>query len=218
MLKHAWVRGPGPVGMVARQHEWLAVNVLLQEAQIDPTQVVLFLVDDAGQFRGRLQAGEDLPKPFPDIETLAANGVTGFAPATLGRLDELMARPPEARWQFWSDQFDRCIRCHACRQACPRCNCEQCFVEKNRPQWFPTAADGPGNFAWHVVRAFHLAGRCVGCGSCESVCPAGIPINLLSAAMARSALKHFGFRAGVAPGEMPLQAAFRAGDAEDFIV
>jgi ferredoxin len=98
------------------------------------------------------------------------------------------------------------------------CGCEQCFTDKNQPQWFPTAADGPGNFAWHLLRAFHLAGRCVGCGACQEACPAKIPLNLLGAAMARSALKHFGHRAGVDPKGAPLQSDFKPDDQEDFIL
>ncbi len=98
------------------------------------------------------------------------------------------------------------------------CNCTQCYADKNQPQWFPTAADGPGNFSWQVVRAFHLAGRCIGCGACQAACPAEIPINLLGAAMARSALKHFDHRAGLDPKATPLQSEYKQTDGESFIL
>jgi ferredoxin len=98
------------------------------------------------------------------------------------------------------------------------CGCEQCFNDKNQPQWFPTAADGPGNFSWHVMRAFHLAGRCVGCGSCANACPEGVPLDLLNAAMARSAWKHFSHRAGANASGPPLQSDYKPGDQEEFIL
>jgi ferredoxin len=91
-------------------------------------------------------------------------------------------------------------------------------MDKSTPQWFPTAPDGPGNFAWQIVRAFHLAGRCIGCGACQRACPVGIRLNLLNAAMARSAFKHFQYRSGFDPKGVPVQADFRPEDKEDFIL
>ncbi len=218
LLKHPWIKASAPVGIVTRRREWLAINVILQDKQLDPAQIVMFVVDEGGQFAGRMPPGPQAAELFPGVAQLSWDALVGFSESTLAQLDELMARTPQERWAFWTGQFDRCIKCYACRQSCPLCNCDECFADRNQPQWFPTAADGPGNFAWHLVRAFHLAGRCIGCGACESACPCGIPINLLSAAMARSALKHFGFRAGLSMSDPPLQAAFRSDDDEAFIL
>ena len=208
-----------PVGIVARRGEMLAINVLLQEQQIDPAKVVVFAIDDGGKFLGTM-----------DLDTAAtalvhksalpalAQEPSGFSPEIFRQLDELMAKPAEERWSFWAGHFARCLKCFACRGACPMCSCDTCFFDRNQPQWFPTAADGPGNLAWHVVRAFHLAGRCVGCGACQKACPAGIPLNLLGAAMARSSLKHFDHRAGADPKALPVQADFKPDDKESFIL
>ncbi len=78
-------------------------------------------------------------------------------------LDRLMAKSPAERWAFWKAEFARCVKCYACRQVCPMCYCERCIVDKNRPVVIDTSATLKGNFAWHITRAFHLAGRCVGC-------------------------------------------------------
>ena len=32
---------------------------------------------------------------------------------------ELEKLEPEARWAFWQEELGRCVRCHACREACP---------------------------------------------------------------------------------------------------
>jgi ferredoxin len=215
LLKNPKLKAVLPLGMVARRSEILSLNVLAQESQIDPAKLVIFAVADDGKFLGTM----DLTAASAAmLKELPANRPVGFSDATLKSLDELMAKPPGERWTFWREQSAKCIKCYACRGSCPMCGCEQCFADKNQPQWFPTAADGRGNFSWHLMRAFHLAGRCVGCGSCTSACPAGIPLDLLNAAMARSALKHFTHRAGVNPSDAPLQSDYLPNDKEDFIL
>jgi len=36
-------------------------------------------------------------------------------------LAEYEAMDKDARWKFWKEQLDKCIRCYACRKACPMC-------------------------------------------------------------------------------------------------
>jgi coenzyme F420-reducing hydrogenase delta subunit/ferredoxin len=218
VLKNPQLAALTPIGIVARESEILSLNVLLQEAQIDRQLVSVFLIGADGRFRSvmNLDAAERA-EAREGVSRLPIHQPVGFSQKVFDDLDALMAKTPEERWAFWREQSARCVKCYACRQGCPMCYCEQCYAEKNQPQWFPTAADGPGNLAWHITRSFHLAGRCVGCGACEEACPAGIHLNLLGAALARSALRHFEFRAGVDPDQPPLQSAFRSDDPEDFI-
>ena len=215
LLKNPKLKTLLPLGLMARHDEVRSLNVLAQEAQIDPAKIVVFAVADDGKFLGAMDlaaASAALLREQP------ADQPAGFSAETLKALDELMAKPPGERWAFWQEQSAKCIKCYACRGSCPMCGCEQCFTDKNQPQWFPTAADGRGNFSWHLMRAFHLAGRCVGCGSCNRACPVGIPLELLNAAMARSALKHFSHRAGADPSGPPLQSDYLPNDKEDFIL
>lgn len=207
-----------PAGIVARRGEMLAINVLLQEQQIDPAKIVVFAIDEAGKFLGTMDLDTAAEALVNKSVPPSSDEPSGFSPELFKQLDELMAKPAEARWDFWAGQFARCVKCYACRGACPMCSCDTCFFDRNQPQWFPTAADGPGNFAWQVIRAFHLSGRCVGCGACQGACPAGIPLNLLGAAMARSSLNNFGHRAGADPEAPPLQADFKPDDKESFIL
>lgn len=39
------------------------------------------------------------------------------------------------RFSFWEGEFSRCIKCYACRAACPMCWCRRCVVDNNQPQW-----------------------------------------------------------------------------------
>jgi ferredoxin len=50
--------------------------------------------------------------------------------------------------------------------------------------------------AFHLGRAYHLAGRCIGCDECERVCPVGIPISLLNRMLADEMAASFDHHAG----------------------
>ena len=156
----------------------------------------------------------------PDIGPAGAalkDGATNQpAPAT-HPLDILMQKSPAERMSFWAKEFERCVKCYACRQVCPLCYCERCIADKNRPVAIDTSATPKGNFAWHITRAFHLAGRCVGCGECARACPVGIPLGLLNLTLARAAEKHFGYQAGMDPKIEPLIGSYALTDKEDFI-
>ena len=119
------------------------------------------------------------------------------------RFAALMAMPPAERMAFWAEEFNRCVKCYACRQVCPMCYCERCIVDKNRPIAIDPAPSTKGNFAWQIARAFHLAGRCVGCGECSRACPAGIDIALLNISLHIAAQKNFGYEAGADPKAEP---------------
>ncbi len=79
------------------------------------------------------------------------------------------------RWGRWQEEFSKCIRCYACRNVCPLCNCEDCFVDRLDPQWVERGTDTKTNAEYLIMRAYHLAGRCIECGACEEACPVDIP-------------------------------------------
>ncbi|MDO4586609.1 MAG: 4Fe-4S dicluster domain-containing protein [Planctomycetia bacterium] len=133
------------------------------------------------------------------------------------KLAKLKAMTQEERFAYWKKEFSRCVKCYACRQNCPLCYCNQCVVDKNRPIRIDTSATLKGNFAWNILRAFHLAGRCVGCGACSSACPAGIDLDLLNLSLSIAAEDNFNFVSGKELGTAPLIGTFSENDREDFI-
>ena len=114
----------------------------------------------------------------------------------LDQIQELEDMPARERWEWWDGQFSKCIRCYACRQVCPFCYCEQCIADENQPQWIERSSTVVNNRMWNTIRAFHMVGRCTGCGECDRACPVGIPLNLLNLKMAREVKGAFGYVAG----------------------
>lgn len=130
---------------------------------------------------------------------------------------KLQAMSREARWAWWQAELGRCVKCYACRQTCPMCYCPTCTMDVNRPQWVPVASHDLGNLEYHIVRAMHLAGRCVQCGECGKACPVGIPVHLLTMFAEESAVSQFGQRAGHSSKLDYALSTFRPDDKESFI-
>jgi ferredoxin len=151
------------------------------------------------------------------VEAHVAQQPRGLTAPEQAEIDRIDALPLAERWQWWAGEFERCFKCYACRAACPLCYCARCITDVNQPQWIPVASDPLGNLEWNVVRAMHLAGRCVDCGSCAQACPQGIRIDLLNRVLAREALQNFGAEAGVSTRKDYALAAFKPDDKEEFI-
>jgi len=133
------------------------------------------------------------------------------------KIKELEDMPPEQRWEFWKQQFSRCIRCYACRQVCPACFCQRCFVEESEPQWVSPVPRWQENLIFQAIRIIHVAGRCTDCGECERACPAGIPLRSLTKKMDDLVDELFHYKAGIDKDAPPLMTAYEYEEAEDLI-
>ncbi len=135
------------------------------------------------------------------------------------RFDEVRkieAMSPEERFAFFKAELSKCIRCNACRNVCPACSCRKCVFDSTKFDSAQKAnSDSFEEKMFHIIRAFHVAGRCTDCGECSRVCPQGIPLHLLNRKFIKDINTLYGdFCAGEsAEGATPL-TSFTFGDAE----
>jgi len=131
---------------------------------------------------------------------------------------EIESKPSDEKWAFFDEAFSACTRCYACKNACPLCYCPTCFVDESRPQWVGKGTDPVDVRTYHMLRAVHCAGRCTECGACESACPMGIPVRLLTRKMEKTVGERWGLEAGLSTETRPAQDTFRLDDPEEFIM
>jgi len=125
---------------------------------------------------------------------------------------ELLAKPMERRLEFWTAQFRKCNKCYGCTVNCPVCFCDECLLEERT---FTPEKGIPPGFAFHLIRAMHLADKCVECGECERSCPADIPLLALRKMVNRDIGEMFGFVAGDPEKVSPLLTTLEGEPMED---
>lgn len=150
--------------------------------------------------------GEELP--LPELQ------------GRFARIEEIENMSVDERYKFFEDILSTCIRCYACRQHCVACNCRTCIFDDTKPQWVGRETNVTDNLMYHLVKALHMAGRCVECGECERVCPVDIPLMLINEKLIQDVNKYFGpYEAGMeyVEGAKPPLSVYRENDPDDFI-
>jgi coenzyme F420-reducing hydrogenase delta subunit/ferredoxin len=216
-LKRKEVQALGKPAVVVKPCDEKSLIVLEKESQIARPDLHVIGMACEGVGEPKCTFCNARTPRFSDKAFGQPSGPEPPAPPPPNRFAELMAKTPRERMAYWAEQFDRCVKCYACRQVCPLCYCERCIVDKNRPIAIDPAPSMKGNFAWQIARAFHLAARCIGCGECSRACPAGIDLALLNIALHKAAQENFGYEAGFDPAAEPVLGAYSLQDKEDFI-
>jgi ferredoxin len=130
---------------------------------------------------------------------------------------EIEALPPQEKAAYFEKLLAPCIRCYACRNACPLCYCPTCFTDESRPQWVGKGQDLTDVSTFHFLRAYHCAGRCTDCGACERSCPVGINMRVLTKKLEKDCLELFGWEAGLDTDVRPPLDTYKPGDPDEFI-
>ncbi len=149
---------------------------------------------------------------------LAADVLVGAArtpaPQPVPCQDAFDALPQAEKLAFWEATMARCIRCYACRNACPLCVCrDHCIATTRDPLWLGQENSPAENFMFQMIHVLHLAGRCTECGECERSCPVDIPLLLLRRSMNRVTEELFDYQAGTTPGQTPPLLTFQVEEA-----
>ncbi len=140
--------------------------------------------------------------------------------ARFDEVSKLEAMTPGERFDFWRNELSRCIRCNACRNVCPACSCEKCvFDNPDSGVRNKAAADSFEENLFHIIRAFHVAGRCTDCGECSRVCPQNIPLHLLNRKFIKDINELYGdYQAGADMETKSPLTDYTQGDCEPSVV
>jgi len=158
------------LGIVARGCDERAYIEMAKRNQIDPDRLLIL---------GIVCTAEDAEKchcqrPFPENLMVGTPPAPGSRNPMVSKYEEL---PLEKRDAFWRRQFAKCFKCYGCRNICPECFCEDCALEN--ADWIEPGQLAPSFPMFHLIRAMHMASRCVACRQCDLVCPAHIPLTVL---------------------------------------
>ena len=132
------------------------------------------------------------------------------------QVEELEKMTADQRFEFWQSQLSKCIRCNACRDVCPACTCEKCvFDNPNSGVENKAPANSFEEKMFHIIRAFHVAGRCTDCGECSRVCPQNIPLHLLNRKFIKDINNFYGeYQAGEVEGSRAPLVNYTTSDVE----
>lgn len=153
-------------------------------------------------------------------EMIGDDGEVNGDGARFELVDKLERMTPDQRYDFWRGELSKCIRCNACRNVCPACSCENCVFDNPASGIAQkAAADSFEENMFHLIRSFHVAGRCTDCGECTRVCPQNIPLHLINRKYIKDINEFYGdYQAGADLETRPPLNAYTFDDCEPNIV
>lgn len=183
------------IGILGRDCNRRALNVLAVHQQLVPGQIEVLGVNCC-------------PSPLqkhPDCSALQPR-TYGAVKLELGIDNNMSVAQMEqhdqpTRFAKWMYEFQKCLKCYGCRDICPVCFCKECSLEHG--DLVETGSLPPEVPLFHLIRAVHMAGRCIDCGLCEEACPVDIPLRLLYRKVNAIVKELFGYETGLSQEQPP---------------
>ena len=183
------------IGILGRDCNRRALNVLAVHQQITPGQIEILDVSCCpSQLHKPADCSSLQPQTYGEVK-LELGIDNNMSVAQLEQYDQ------ETLFAKWMYEFQKCLKCYGCRDICPVCFCKECSLEHG--ELIETGGLPPEVPLFHLVRAVHMAGRCIDCGLCEEACPVDIPLRLLYRKVNAIVKDLFGYETGVSHEQPP---------------
>ena len=183
------------IGMIARDCNQRALNVLYIWNQLNPDRVRTI---DVNCCPSKLREHGDCSYLEPEKSGSYRKQVGIDSNIDTEAVENY---DPQERFERWRYEFSKCIKCYGCRNICPVCFCKECSLEN--PDLVGTGSLPPEIPIFHLVRAVHMAGRCIDCGLCEDACPVDIPLRLLYRKVNEIVRDVFDYETGTSRSQSP---------------
>lgn len=207
------------------------IDIRKAEESLDGARIIA-AQEEAGTFKVETTAGEKVltlaemladgcaecsHPTAPEADVVIEGDARPAADSRFQRVAEFEAMTGEERWDHFTSEISRCIRCYACRQVCPNCYCVTCFADQTKPRWIGAADELSDLMAFHIGRIFHQAGRCVECDACVRACPMDIDLRVFTQKLPKDVEALYGYVAGVSADGVPALLTFSENDDQGFI-
>ncbi|MEM2246991.1 MAG: 4Fe-4S dicluster domain-containing protein [Thermoproteota archaeon] len=203
------------VGIVAKGCDGRAIVELIKENQLDRKNIFIIAVECNGVYKpvkyGSSKTRRQMAEYCEKCEVRVSPIKDYLIKSDEKALEETIPKG-DIEDLDWLSLFRKCLRCMACVRSCPFCYCTECSIEGFKPALVHRLVDPVELFTFHLIRAIHMAGRCVECGACESSCPVEIPLTRLYHELNEWFRENYGYVPGLNLEQAPPPLVFKEGE------